>query len=70
MYNIVGGAGCIRCKMLKSKLNSLNIHYNYIDTESDYGKELVDTYSIDELPFIFDNEKVYSLQEMMTIDKA
>lgn len=66
LYNIVGGKYCTRCKLVKNHLDSLNIKYNYIDCESEYGKQLVDEYKIDELPYIYDNVKVYTLKEVLT----
>ena len=65
LYNIIGGKYCTRCKMVMKHLDDLNIHYNYIDCESDYGKQLVDKYKIEELPYIYDSVKVYTLKEVL-----
>ena len=51
--------------MVMKHLDSLNIHYNYIDCESYYGKQLVDKYKIEELPYIYDSVKVYTLKEVL-----
>ena len=70
LYSIVGNNTCIRCKMIKSHFDSLGINYNYIDTDSDYGKDLIKINNIDELPFIFDNKGSYTIQEIMNGHKA
>lgn len=67
MYNIVGGKYCTRCKMVMKHLDSLNIHYNYIDCDSEYGKQLVDSKNIDELPYVYDKNKVYDIKEILSL---
>lgn len=67
MYNIVGGKYCTRCKMVMKHLDSLNIHYNYIDCDSEYGKQLVDSKNIDELPYIYDKNKVCNIKEILSL---
>lgn len=67
LYNIVGGKYCTRCKMVMKHLDSLNIHYNYIDCDSEYGKQLVDSKNIDELPYVYDKNKVYDIKEILSL---
>ena len=53
--------------MVMKHLDDLNIHYNYIDCDSEYGKQLVDSKNIDELPYIYDKNKVYNIKEILSL---
>ena len=53
--------------MVMKHLDELDIHYNYIDCDSEYGKQLVTKYNIDELPYIYDDARGYTIKEILTL---
>ena len=67
LLNIVGSSSCVRCKMAKNHLDIVHHPYNYIDASSEEGKKLVAKYNIDDIPYIFEQGKTYTLQEVLAL---
>ena len=67
LLNIVGSDGCVRCKMAKNHLDTIHRPYRYIDASSEEGKKLVDKYNIDDIPYNYENDVKYTLQEVLAL---
>jgi glutaredoxin len=67
LYNVVGGNYCTRCKLVKNHLDSIGIAYNYIDYESEQGKQIIADRNIEELPYIYDNTVEYAIGDILAL---
>lgn len=54
--------------MAKNHLDIVRHPYRYIDASSEEGKKLVDKYNIDDIPYIYEQGVVYTLQEVLALE--
>lgn len=71
MYTIIGSKNCVKCMMVKKKLDQKNIDYDYklledlMPEERDSYLKIASNSKVSQMPLVFENGEILDLKEVV-----